>query len=168
WYGAAACWFEYTGVFTNQTPTDAYRGAGRPESTYAIERAMDDLARTVGKDPAEIRRLNFIPPFSEPTALVSGLQAVSGDYEATLARALDLAGYEELRKEQQVRRQQGGTKLLGIGLSTYIENCGWAPSHLLGAIRYAGGGWDSATLRVLPTGKVVVATGTSPHAQAHE
>ncbi|HMC07741.1 MAG TPA: xanthine dehydrogenase family protein molybdopterin-binding subunit, partial [Actinomycetota bacterium] len=167
-YQAEAYWFEYTGVFTNQTPTDAYRGAGRPEATYAIERAMDALARKVGKDPAEIRRLNFIPPFSEPTALVSGLQADSGDYEATLARALDLVGYEELRKEQQIRREQGTTGLLGIGLSTYIENCGWAPSHLLGAIRYAGGGWDSATIRVLPTGKVVVATGTSPHGQGHE
>src|SRR5437870_282757 len=96
------------------------------------------------------------------------LQADSGDYEATLARALDLVGYEELRKEQQIRREQGTTGLLGIGLSTYIENCGWAPSHLLGAIRYAGGGWDSATIRVLPTGKVVVATGTSPHGQGHE
>ena len=167
-YQAEAYWFEYTGVFTNQTPTDAYRGAGRPEATYAIERAMDALARKVGKDPAEIRRLNFIPPFSEPTALASGLQADSGDYEATLARALDLVGYEELRKEQQIRREQGGTRLLGIGLSTYIENCGWAPSHLLGALRYAGGGWDSATIRVLPTGKVVVATGTSPHGQGHE
>src|SRR5439155_409982 len=109
-YRADAYWFEYTGVFTNQTPTDAYRGAGRPEATYAIERAMDALARPAGKDPAEVRRMNFVPPFSEPTALASGLQADSGDYEATLARALDLVGYEELRKEQQIRREQGGTR----------------------------------------------------------
>ncbi|MEA2501077.1 MAG: aerobic carbon-monoxide dehydrogenase large subunit [Actinomycetota bacterium] len=167
-YKADAYWFEYTGVFTNQTPTDAYRGAGRPEATYAIERAMDALARRVGKDPAEVRRMNFIPPFSEPTALVTGLQADSGDYEATLDRALELAGYDELRKEQKARRDRKDPKLLGIGISTYIENCGWAPSSLLGAIRYAGGGWDSASVRVLPTGKVEVFTGTSPHGQGHE
>jgi carbon-monoxide dehydrogenase large subunit len=167
-YEAGAYAFEYTGILTNLTPTDAYRGAGRPEATYAIERAMDALARKVGKDPVEIRQLNFMPPFSEPTALASGLQADSGNYEAGLARALELADYETLRKDQRARREQGGHTQLGIGISTYIENCGWAPSHLLGAIRYAGGGWDSATVRVLPTGKVMVVTGTSPHGQGHE
>jgi carbon-monoxide dehydrogenase large subunit len=167
-YACPAYSFEYTGIMTNATPTDAYRGAGRPEATYAIERAMDALARAVGKDPVEVRRLNFIPPFTEKTALASGLEADSGNYEATLARALDLAGYDELRTEQRARLERGDTRLLGIGVSTYIENCGWAPSHLLGAIRYAGGGWDSATVRVLPTGKVAVVTGTSPHGQGHE
>ena len=167
-YQAGAYAFEYTGVFTNMTPTDAYRGAGRPEATYAIERAMDALARKVGKDPVEIRRMNFIPPFSTPTALASGLEADSGDYEASLAKALDLVDYEAVRSEQRTRRERGDRRLVGIGISTYIENCGWAPSHLLGAIRYAGGGWDSATVRVLPTGKVSVVTGTSPHGQGHE
>jgi carbon-monoxide dehydrogenase large subunit len=167
-YQAGAYAFQYTGILTNLTPTDAYRGAGRPEATYAIERAMDALARKVGKDPAEIRRLNFIPPFSEPTALSSGLQADSGNYEGSLARALELVDYDTVRKDQLALREQGGHTQLGIGICTYIENCGWAPSHLLGAIRYAGGGWDSATVRVLPTGKVMVVTGTSPHGQGHE
>ncbi len=167
-YRADAYSFEYTGVFTNQTPTDAYRGAGRPEATYAIERAMDSLARRLGKDPAELRRMNFIPPFLEPTALLSGLQADSGNYEGTLDRALETVGYDQLRKEQAARVEANDPKRIGIGISTYIENCGWAPSSLLGAIRYAGGGWDSASVRVLPTGKVEVFTGTSPHGQGHE
>src|SRR3989440_4492987 len=94
--------------------------------------------------------MTFTPPFSEPTALVSGLQADSGDYEATLDRALELAGYDQLRQEQKARLERNDAKLLGIGISTYIENCGWAPSKLLGAIRYAGGGWDSADLRGAP------------------
>ncbi len=159
--------FHCTGVFTNKTPTDAYRGAGRPESTYAIERAMDALARRVGKDPAEIRRMNFMAPFSEPTDVISGLKYDSGDYEKQLDRALELSGYEQLRKEQQARRDSGDVKQLGIGLSTYIEMCGLAPSQVLSALRYAAGGWDAATVRCLPTGKVVVVTGTSPHGQGH-
>src|SRR5260370_8032764 len=96
---------------------------------------MEAPARRVGRDPVEVRRLNFIPPFSEPTALVSGLQADSGDYEGTLDRALDLAGYDKLRQEQTARAERKDPKLLGIGVSTYIENCGWAPSKLLGPIR---------------------------------
>jgi aerobic carbon-monoxide dehydrogenase large subunit len=167
-YGADAYHFECTGVFTNKVPTDAYRGAGRPEATYAVERAMDALARRVGKDPVEIRRMNFLPPFTEATSVVSGLQFDSGNYGATLDRALDLVGYEDLRKEQQVRRERDDPKLLGIGLSTYIEMCGLAPSQVLASLRYAAGGWDAATIRMLPTGKVVVVTGTSPHGQGHE
>jgi aerobic carbon-monoxide dehydrogenase large subunit len=159
--------FVCTGVFTNKTPTDAYRGAGRPEATYAIERAMDALARRVGKDPVEIRRMNFMEPFTEPTDVISGLKYDSGDYERQLDRALEIAGYEQLRKEQRARRDAGEVKQLGIGLSTYIEMCGLAPSQVLSALRYAAGGWDSATIRCLPTGKVVVVTGTSPHGQGH-
>lgn len=159
--------FRCTGVFTNKPPTDAYRGAGRPEATFAIERAMDALARRVGKDPAEIRRMNFMPPFTEPTDVVSGLKYDSGDYARQLDRALELAGYERLRKEQAERRARGDVKQLGIGLSTYIEMCGLAPSQVLSALRYAAGGWDAATIRCLPTGKVVVVTGTSPHGQGH-
>ncbi len=159
---------EFTGVFTTKTPTDAYRGAGRPEATYAIERIVDALARRVGKDPVEIRRLNFIPPFSEPYTAVSGLSIDSGNYERALDRALELADYDQWRKEQRARRESGDPKQIGIGLSTYIEMCGLAPSRVLAAIRYAAGGWDAATVRVLPTGKVIVSTGTSPHGQGHE
>src|SRR5918994_1670097 len=135
-YKAEAGSFECTAVFTNRTPTDAYRGAGRPEATYAIERIMDALARRVGKDPAEVRRLNFMAPFSEPTANVFGAM--------------------------------NDTKQLGIGLSTYIEACGSAPSRGFAAVNFGAGGWEAATIRCLPTGKVVLVTGTSPHGQGHE
>jgi carbon-monoxide dehydrogenase large subunit len=167
-YKADAASFECTAVFTNRTPTDAYRGAGRPEATYAIERIMDALARRVGKDPTEVRRLNFIPPFSEPTANVFGAMYDSGNYQAGLDKAIELADYQSLRREQAERRQRGDAKQLGIGLSTYIEACGSAPSRGFGAVNFGAGGWESATIRCLPTGKVVVVTGTSPHGQGHE
>jgi len=158
--------FECTGVFTNTVPTDAYRGAGRPEATYAIERAIDLLARKIGKDPAEIRRLNFIREF--PNTIASGLTIDSGNYEASLDLALQQAGYADVRAQQRARRDAHDPKRLGIGLSTYVEMCGLAPSKILGAIRYAAGGWDTATIRCLPTGTVQVLTGTSPHGQGHE
>ena len=167
-YDADAYFFECTGVFTNKTPTDAYRGAGRPEATYAIERIMDALARRVGKDPVEIRRMNFMPPFDEPRAVPSGLNYDSGNYPATLERALERFGYDDLRREQAARRERGDTKQLGIGISTYIEMCGLAPSQVLAALRYGAGGWDAATVRCHATGKVTVVTGTSPHGQSHE
>ncbi len=167
-YQAEAASFECTAVFTNRTPTDAYRGAGRPEATYAIERIMDALARRVGKDPAEVRQLNFIPPFSEPTANVFGAMYDSGNYKAGLDKALELADYQGLRREQAERRQRGDAKQLGIGLSTYIEACGSAPSRGFGSVNFGAGGWEAATIRCLPTGKVVVVTGTSPHGQGHE
>jgi aerobic carbon-monoxide dehydrogenase large subunit len=167
-YQAEAASFECTAVFTNRTPTDAYRGAGRPEATYAIERVMDALARRVGKDPAEVRALNFIPPFSEPTANVFGAEYDSGNYPAGLDKALELSDYQSLRRDQAERRQRGDTKQLGIGLSTYIEACGSAPSRGFGAVNFGAGGWEAATIRCLPTGKVVVVTGTSPHGQGHE
>ena len=155
-------------MLTNATPTDAYRGAGRPEATYVLERLVDAFARKVGKDPAEVRRMNFHPPFDEATTFICGLNVDSGNYEPTLDRALELADYDQLRKEQQARRDSGDVMQIGIGLSTYIEMCGLAPSNILGALRYAAGGWDAATIRCLPTGKIVVATGTSPHGQGHE
>ena len=158
--------FECTGVFTNTVPTDAYRGAGRPEATYAIERAVDALARKIGKDPVEIRRLNFIREF--PATIASGLTIDSGDYHASLDVALEQSEYEAVRAEQRARRDAGDSKRLGIGLSTYVEMCGLAPSAILGAIRYGAGGWDTATIRCLPTGSVQVLTGTSPHGQGHE
>jgi aerobic carbon-monoxide dehydrogenase large subunit len=166
-YDADAYLFECTGVFTNKTPTDAYRGAGRPEATYAIERIMDTLARRVAKDPAELRRLNFMPPFDEPRPVASGLQFDSGNYGASFDKALELVGYDELRREQATRRDRPDGKLLGVGLSTYIEMCGLAPSQVLHALKYAAGGWDAATIRCHPTGKVTVVTGTSPHGQGH-
>ena len=164
-YQIAAYDFACTGVFTTATPTDAYRGAGRPEATYAIERSIDALARKVGKDPVEIRRLNFIQEF--PANLVSGLTIDSGDYHAHLDKALEILDYEALRREQAARRERGDKKQLGIGFSTYIEMCGVAPSRILGAIRFGSGGWESATIRFLPTGTVQVVIGTSPHGQSH-
>jgi len=167
-YGGEAYQVEFTGVFTNTVPTDAYRGAGRPEATYAIERAVDALARQVGRDSVEIRRMNFIPAFTEPTPSPGGLSLDSGNYEATLDTALELVGYEQLRKEQQSRRDAGDVKQLGIGFSTYLEMCGLAPSRVLSSLRYAAGGWDAASIRVLPTGKIAMAIGTTPHGQGHE
>jgi carbon-monoxide dehydrogenase large subunit len=167
-YTPDAYWFEFRGVLTNATPTDAYRGAGRPEATYVLERLVDAFARKIGKDPAEVRRMNFHPPFDEATPFICGLNVDSGNYEPILDRALELADYQQFRKEQQARRDSGDTMQIGIGLSTYIEMCGLAPSNILGALRYAAGGWDAATIRCLPTGKIVVGTGTSPHGQGHE
>jgi len=167
-YGGEAYHIEFNGVFTNTVPTDAYRGAGRPEATYAIERTIDALARQVGRDPVEIRRSNFLPAFTEPTPSPGGLTLDSGDYEATLDSALELAGYERLRKEQRTRRETGDVKQLGIGFSTYLEMCGLAPSRVLSSLRYAAGGWDAASIRLLPTGKVAMAIGTTPHGQSHE
>ena len=167
-YDVPAYSFTCTGVFTNKTPTDAYRGAGRPEATYAIERAMDALGREIGIDPAELRRRNFIPSDAFPYNSAPGLVFDSGDYEPTLARALQLAGYDDVRADQQQRRDSGATKHLGIGLSSYVEMCGLAPSRVVASLKYAAGGWEAATVRVLPTGKVQVVSGTSPHGQGHE
>jgi carbon-monoxide dehydrogenase large subunit len=166
-YAMDAYWYEFTGIVTNATPTDAYRGAGRPEATYVVERAVDTLARQLEMDPVDLRRRNFVPPFAEAKAAICGLNVDSGNYEPALDRALELVGYEDVRKEQRARREAGDAAQLGIGISTYIEMCGLAPSNILGALRYAAGGWDAATIRCLPTGKVVVATGTSPHGQGH-
>jgi aerobic carbon-monoxide dehydrogenase large subunit len=157
--------FECVGAFTNTTPTDAYRGAGRPEATYAIERAVDALARQLDKDPVDIRRLNFITEF--PAAIASGLEIDSGNFHASLEKALELIDYDACRRQQAERRDRGDSKQMGVGLSTYVEMCGLAPSRILGAIRYGAGGWDAATVRCLPTGSVQVLIGTSPHGQGH-
>jgi carbon-monoxide dehydrogenase large subunit len=160
--------FECTGVFTNTTFTDAYRGAGRPEATYAIERLMDELAVEVGLDPIEVRRRNWIEAAEFPFTTVAGLTYDSGDYGAATDRALELFGYDELRREQARRRAENDPVQVGIGVSTYTEMCGLAPSRVLGSLRYGAGGWESASVRMLPTGKVEVVTGTSPHGQGHE
>ncbi len=167
-YDAQAYWYEFTGVMTNMTPTDAVRGAGRPEATYVLERAVDALARHLGKDPAEVRRISFAPSHAEAKASLMGLQVDSADYLPTFERALELADYEQFRKEQGARRDSGDVKQIGIGLSSYIEMCGLAPSNILGALRYAAGGWDAAQVRCQPTGKVTLYIGTSPHGQGHD
>ena len=167
-YKFAAYRFVCTNVFTNKVPTDAYRGAGRPEATFAIERMMDELAVELGMEPMKIRELNWIKHEEFPFNTVAGLTYDSGNYEAATARAMELFGYDELREEQARRRSSGDVVQLGIGISTYTEMCGLAPSRVLGALRYAAGGWETASIRMLPTGKVEVITGTSPHGQGHE
>jgi carbon-monoxide dehydrogenase large subunit len=156
----------FTGVFTNTTPTDAYRGAGRPEATYVLERTMDALAAELGIDRVELRRRNFITEF--PAQIASGLTIDNGDYHASLERLLEVLDLGALQAEQSARRERGDAKQLGVGFSTYNEMCGLAPSRILGAIRYAAGGWETATIRCLPTGTFQVVTGTSPHGQGHE
>src|ERR1700722_11572721 len=160
--------FKCTGVFTTKVPTDAYRGAGRPEATYAIEHAMDDLAAELRVDPLELRKRNWIKHSEFPYTTIAGLTYDSGNYEAATAKAVELFGYDDLRKEQAERRASGDPVQLGIGISTFTEICGLAPSRVLGALAYGAGGWEHAAIRMLPTGKVEVVTGTSSHGQGHE
>jgi carbon-monoxide dehydrogenase large subunit len=152
---------EMTGVFTNKMATDAYRGAGRPEATFVVERIMDRVAQELGIDPVKIRQKNFPQRKDFPFKTATGLVYDSGNYRAALNKALKLAGYERLRREQKRLRNQG--RYLGIGLSTYVEICGMGPSSAMPA-----GGWESGTVRVEPTGKITVLTGTSPHGQGQE
>ncbi|MDR7522761.1 MAG: xanthine dehydrogenase family protein molybdopterin-binding subunit [Armatimonadota bacterium] len=159
------------GVYTNTGMVDAYRGAGRPEATYVVERAMDLVAHKTGLDPAEVRRRNFIPPEAfpyDPVGILAGLRYDSGDYDRALTRALQMAGYEAFRREQAQARRQG--RYLGVGLSTYVEICGVAPSAWIGlpGQGWGAGLWESANVRVHLTGKVVVTTGSQSHGQGHE
>lgn len=165
-YGAEAYSFECVGVFTNQTPTASYRGAGRPEAAYAIERMMDVLAAEVGLDPVEIRRRNFLPK-GELVESAAGIPVDSVDYEAVLAEALRLSGYEALRGEQAARRERGDRHELGIGLSCYAESGGAGPSALLGQANYRLGGWEAARVRLAADGTAEVVSGTSPQGQGH-
>ena len=166
-YQFGAYSFTCTGVFTNKTPTDAYRGAGRPEAAYAIERIVDALARELDMDPADIRRKNFYEPFDEPTTTPAGIQYDSLNLPIVLDRVLEMADYEALREEQRRRREENDPVQLGIGFSTYTEICGLAPSQVLASLRYGAPGWESATVRMFASGKVEVVTGTSPHGQGH-
>ena len=152
--------------FTNTTPVDAYRGAGRPEATYAVERAVDLFAQEIGMDPAEVRKINFIPPFEDGYEVATTVSYDSGNYIASFERALEMVGYSDFRKEQQEAREQG--KLLGIGLSAYVEICGAAPSAVAGTLGARAGLWESANVRIHMTGKVSVFTGSSSHGQGHE
>ena len=160
--------FSCTGVFTTMTPTDAYRGAGRPEATYAIERAMDALAAKMGVDPMELRRRNYIRKEQFPYTAFTGLVYDSGDHEAAADMAAGLADYAGKRARQATQNVPGATKRLGIGVCSYFEMCGLAPSRVLASLNYGAGGWEAATVRILPTNKVQVVTGTSPHGQGHE
>jgi carbon-monoxide dehydrogenase large subunit len=162
------------GTYTNTGMVDAYRGAGRPEATYVVERAVDLVAKELNMDPTEVRRKNFIQPNEFPYApadnILAGLKYDSGDYEKALNKALEMVGYENFRKEQEEARKQG--RFLGVGFSSYIEMCGAAPSAWIG-VSPTGQGWgaamwESANVRVHLTGKVIVTIGTQSHGQGHE
>ena len=168
---------EVIGVYTNTTFVDAYRGAGRPEATYVIERAMDLFANEIGMDKAAVRRKNFIQPDQFPYEDPSGLGTASGgakiyvdsgNYEPALNKAITMAGYLDLDAKKAEAKSRG--KLLGMGLSTYIEVCGVAPSKWIGAVGEGWGAamWESANIRVHLTGKTVVTVGTQPQGQGHE
>ncbi len=165
-YTTPAVYVETDAVYTNTTPVDAYRGAGRPEATFVVERIVDEAARELGIDPAELRRRNFVPPDAFPYQTPVAVQYDSGNYQANLDEALrlaDYAGFEQRRRESQARG-----KLRGIGLSCYIEACGLAPSSVVGALGGGVGLWESAKIRFAPTGVVQVFTGSHSHGQGHE
>lgn len=161
-YKIPAAITELTAVYTNKMSTDAYRGAGRPEATYLIERIMDRVAQDLGKDPIEVRRKNFLGK-GETWITPQGTVYDSIDYEAPLEKALELFDYEGFRKEQEEARKEG--RYLGVGFSTYVEICGMGPSAALPA---GVGGFESATVRIEPSAKVTVFTGASPHGQGQE
>ncbi len=160
-YKIPAIQINITGVFTTKMATDAYRGAGRPEATYVVERALDLVAAELGMDTVDVRRKNFPAPEEFPFKTATGLFYDSGNYDAALDKALEMSDYHNLREEQQKAREQG--RLIGIGVSTYVEICALGPSQAMPA-----GGWESATVRIEPTGKVTVLTGASPHGQGQE
>ena len=167
-YKFPAYQFNCQTVLTNKTWTDAYRGAGRPEATFAIERLMTELAAELDVDPIEIRRKNWITHEEFPFMSVAGLEYDTGNYEAATDKALEMFGYDDLRAEQKRRRESGDPIQLGIGVSTFTEMCGLAPSRVLGQLNYGAGGWEHAAVRMLATGKVEVVTGASAHGQGHE
>ncbi|MEV6642970.1 molybdopterin cofactor-binding domain-containing protein [Amycolatopsis sp. NPDC051371] len=167
-YKIPAYHFACTNVYTTTTLTDAYRGAGRPEATFAIERIMDELAVELGMDPMELREKNWIKHEEFPYTTVAGLTYDSGNYEAATEKAKQLFDYDGLRAEQEKRRASKDKVQLGIGISTFTEMCGLAPSRVLGSLDYGAGGWEHAAIRMLPTGKVEVITGASAHGQGHE
>jgi aerobic carbon-monoxide dehydrogenase large subunit len=150
-----------TEVFTNKTPTDAYRGAGRPEATYFVERAMDMLARELNMDPAEVRRKNFIPPDKFPFQTQMGAVYDSGDYGKALDLALEKAGWNDLKKQRDAARAEG--RLVGLGLCMYVEVCGLGPSSSLPT-----GGWEHSQVTVERDGRISATTGASPHGQGNE
>ena len=154
------------GIYTNTVPVEAYRGAGRPEATFMIERLIDVFADKIGMDPVELRQKNFLPRFEDGHDVVTGLTYDSGDYPAALSKMLDHADYKGLRDEQTRVRAEG--RHMGIGVASYVEICGLGPSQVAGAIGFQGGLWESAIVRVHPTGKVHVFIGANPHGQGEE
>jgi carbon-monoxide dehydrogenase large subunit len=154
------------GVYTNTTPVEAYRGAGRPEATYMLERLMDRLAHEIGVDPVEVRRRNMIQPFTDGHPVITGLTYDSGNYQGALDKALAHVGYDQLRVEQAALRAKG--RYLGIGVAVYVEICGLGPSQVAGAVGFQGGLWESAIVRFHPSGKVHVFIGAKPHGQGEE
>jgi carbon-monoxide dehydrogenase large subunit len=162
-YNIGAIHEDVYGVFTNTTPVDAYRGAGRPEATFIIERMMDLVARELSMDPVEIRRQNLIAPFTDGHEVATGLIYDTGNYEPALDQALQMFDYEDARKAQAAARAQG--RLVGIGVVTYTEICGLGPSEVAGAVGFGGGLWESAIVRFHPSGKVNLMVGVSPHGQ---
>jgi len=154
------------GVYTTTTPVDAYRGAGRPEATFLVERLVDTFARKVAMDPADVRRKNMIPAAKMPYTVATGLTYDSGNYHGALDKALGLIDYKAFRAEQKKARAEG--RFLGIGLSSYTEICGLGPSQVAGAVGFGGGLYESAIVRVYPTGVVRVYIGVRPHGQGEE
>ncbi len=154
------------GVYTTTTPVDAYRGAGRPEATFLLERLIDLYARKIGKDPVDVRRKNLIPKNKFPYTVATGLTYDSGNYQRALDRALEILDYKAFRAEQAKAREQG--RYVGVGVTTYCEVCGAGPSQVAGAVGFGGGLYDSAIVRVYPTGMVRAYIGTRPHGQGEE
>ncbi len=154
------------GVYSTTTPVDAYRGAGRPEAAYLVERLVDIYAREIGMDPVDVRRKNFIPKDKFPYTVATGLTYDSGNYEAALDKALAMLDYKKYRAEQAQARKDG--RHIGVGVVSYIEICGLGPSQVAGAVGFGAGGYDSAIVRVYPTGMVRVYIGAKPHGQGEE
>jgi len=165
-YNVPAVKEDVFGMYTNTTPVDAYRGAGRPEASFMLERMLDLLSDKLKIDPAEIRMRNLLPPFADGCNVITGLTYDSGNYQASLKKALDHIDYPALRKEQTKLRAEG--RYLGIGVCTYVEICGLGPSQVAGAVGFQGGLWESAIVRFHPSGKVHVFIGASPHGQGEE
>jgi len=165
-YKTPAIYAEVKAVFTNTVPVDAYRGAGRPEASYLLERLVDKAARVTGIGPIEIRRRNFIDPGSFPYQTPVALEYDTGDYGACLDKALEIADYAGFEKRRKSSAERG--KLRGIGIATYIEACGIAPSNVAGALGARAGLYEAGTIRVNPTGSVTVLTGSHSHGQGHE
>jgi len=163
-YDIPAIYCEVDAVYTNTAPVDAYRGAGRPEATFVVERLVEVGAREQGMDPAELRRKNFIKTFPHQTPVIMNYDA--GDYGASLKKALDLADVKGFDKRKRESERAG--KLRGLGYSSYIEACGIAPSQAVGSLGCGVGLWESAEVRVNPTGSVEVLTGSHSHGQGHE
>ena len=164
-YDIPSIYTNVKGYATTTTPVDAYRGAGRPEATYLLERVMDQAAREVGMDQAEFRRLNYIPKDAFPYQTAVALQYDTGDYEPALDKAMEMIDYKNFENRRSEASKRG--KYRGIGVSSYIEACGIAPSAVAGALGGRVGGWESGSVRVDPTGTITVTTGAHSHGQGH-